>query len=128
MSAARLTVYIIEDDPAVGDSLSALLESSGYATRLFPSSATFLDAYDGSRAGCLLLNCHSPGVSALDLLACLATRRIGLPTILMTAGHDPVVAAGAAAAGSVTLIDKPFDRTSLLKTIDRTLSRPSNAA
>ncbi len=64
-----------------------------------------------------------PVVSALELLTCLATKEIDLPTILMTAGHDPVVHAGATAAGCVTLIDKPFDRTSLLQAIGRTSAR-----
>src|SRR5256885_14680417 len=72
------TVFILDDDDAVRDSLQILLESAGYATESFPSALDFLKSYDDSRAGCLIADVRMPGMTGLELQEKLRQRGVPL--------------------------------------------------
>lgn len=109
----RPSVYIVDDDEAVRDSIRLLLESSGFAAREFASADLLLDM-DTADMGCLLLDLHMPGISGLELLRLLRARGIKRPVIVVSGRRDPVQDAEVWAAGATALLSKPFDDQQLL--------------
>src|SRR5262245_58067499 len=78
------TVFVVDDDPAMRESLSWLLQSAGLTVETFESAEHFLSRCDPSRPGCLLLDLKLPGKSGLELQNDLATRDLNLPIIFLT--------------------------------------------
>ena len=83
------TVFVVDDDRAMRDSLSWLLDSVGLRVRSYATAAEFLADHDPAQPGCLVLDVRMPGMSGLDLQAELARRGVELPTIVIT-GHAEV--------------------------------------
>ena len=123
MPAAALTVYIIDDDAAVRDSLSLMLGLAGYATALFADAEAFLAAYRDDWAGCVVADLRLPGKSGLELQAELRARSSALPFILMTAHGDVPSARTAFQARAVDFLEKPFDHAQLRSAIENAFSR-----
>ena len=82
------SVFIVDDDPAVLDSLVVLLRLQGFRTRAFPSAEAFLEAYAPEWNGCVVLDLRMPGKSGLELQHEMAQRNIVLPVIMITAHGD----------------------------------------
>ena len=61
------SVYVIDDDDAVRDSLSFLLETAGFAVETFESGARFLESFTGDEIGCIVTDVRMPGLSGLEL-------------------------------------------------------------
>ncbi|MBI3709326.1 MAG: response regulator [Proteobacteria bacterium] len=122
------TVFIVDDDDAVRDSLKALLEFQDYRVRDYPSGAAFLAAEQPPHKGCLVLDLHMPVMSGFELLDILTASRFDLPVILITGRNDAAVRARADGSGAVALLEKPFDDDVLLQTIRRALAVPANDA
>src|SRR4029453_16796526 len=76
-------VFVVDDDPAMRDSLRWLIESTGLNVETFGDAQTFLARIRPELPGCLVLDVRMPGMSGLDLQAELARRGIGLPTIAL---------------------------------------------
>jgi FixJ family two-component response regulator len=110
------TVCIVDDDEAVRDSLSLLLESGGLATRSFPSADAFLRA-GAQEMACLILDLHMPGTSGLELLRLLRKRGMSLPVFVVSGRRDPMLDAEVQAAGATDLLSKPFDDEVLLSLV-----------
>jgi FixJ family two-component response regulator len=123
MPAAALTVYIVDDDAAVRDSLSLMLGLAGYATALFADAESFLAAYRDDWAGCVVADLRLPGKSGLELQAELRARSSALPLIIMTAHGDVPSARVAFQAQAVDFLEKPFDHTHLRTAIENAYSR-----
>ena len=123
MPAAALTVYIVDDDAAVRDSLSLMLGLAGYATRLFADAESFLGAWDTSWAGCVVADLRLPGKSGLELQAELRARGSGLPFIVMTAHGDVPSARTAFQAQAIDFLEKPFQHAQLLEALKSAFSR-----
>jgi RNA polymerase sigma factor (sigma-70 family) len=123
MPAAALTVYIVDDDAAVRDSLSLMLGLAGYATALFADAEAFLVAYRDDWAGCVVADLRLPGKSGLELQAELRARGSTLPFIVMTAHGDVPSARTAFQAQAVDFLEKPFDHTHLRAAIENAFSR-----
>jgi FixJ family two-component response regulator len=123
MPAAALTVYIVDDDAAVRDSLSLMLGLAGYATALFADAESFLAAYRDDWAGCVVADLRLPGKSGLELQAELRARSSALPLIIMTAHGDVPSARTAFQAQAVDFLEKPFDHAQLRAAIDLAFSR-----
>ena len=121
MTGQGTTVYIVDDDEAVRDSMRLLLESSGFLARDFASADLFLHA-DSADMGCLLLDLHMPGISGLELLRLIRARGISQPVIVISGRRDPVLDAEVWAAGASALLSKPFDDQQLLDLIQRALA------
>jgi two-component system, LuxR family, response regulator FixJ len=110
-------VFVVDDDDAVRDSLSLLLETSGHRVRAFASAQNLLDALTPEARGCIIADVRMPGMDGLELQERLAARRIGLPVIIMTGHGDVPIAVRAMKAGAVDFIEKPFAEEPLLETV-----------
>lgn len=113
------TVFVVDDDEAVRESLRALLEAAAFHVDDFGSAAAFLDAYKPHRPGCLVADIRMPDMGGLELQEELARRHIELPIIVITGHGDIPLAVRAMKAGAVDFIEKPFDDQLLLDSIER---------
>ncbi len=114
---ADVFVYLVDDEFAVRDSLSLLIESTGLAVRSFASAEGFLNNYDPEYPGCLLLDVRMPSMSGLELQDELLRREISIPIIFIS-GHAGIPdSAKAFRAGAVDFLEKPFDNELLLERI-----------
>jgi RNA polymerase sigma factor (sigma-70 family) len=120
------TVYIVDDDEAVRDSLRLLLQSVGLRAQTYASAQQFLDAYRPPAPGCLLVDVRMPGMSGLELQERLAEKKIPLPVIIITGHGQIAMAVRAMKAGAVDFIQKPFDNEALLEVIHKTLARAAD--
>jgi FixJ family two-component response regulator len=114
-----LTVYIVEDDAAMRDSLSLMLGLLGFRTVSFESAEAFLDTYRDDWVGCVVADLRLPGISGLELQADLRVRGKKLPFVIIT-GHGDVKSARAAfQSEAVDFIEKPFDEAELRLAIEK---------
>ena len=116
-------VYIVDDDPAVRDSLKLLLESHGLSVREFDGASGFLSGYEPGTGACLILDLHLPTVSGLALMKIMKGRRVNLPVIVMTANIDDYLMSRALQEGAVGFLDKPIGEHVLLEAISKARSR-----
>lgn len=116
------TVFVVDDDPAVRDSLSLFFDSKGYAVRAFDSAMAFLDGYKAIEPSCLLLDIRMPGMDGMELQETMAKRNIRIPTIFITGHGDITMAVRAIKKGACDFIEKPFDNNALLKCIEAAIS------
>ena len=108
------TVFIVDDDPDMRDSLRWLMETVGLRAACFESAVEFLRDFDGNATGCLVVDVRMPGMSGLELLETLATGGECVPVIFITAHADVPMAIRALKSGAAEFIEKPFNRQSLL--------------
>lgn len=108
------TVFVVDDNPAVRKSMQALVEAAGLAIETYASAAEFLAAYDGQRAGCLVLDVRLRGESGLDLQDELRKRNCMLPIIVMTGYADVPTSVRAFKAGAIDFLRKPVAPKKLL--------------
>ncbi|HYC37601.1 MAG TPA: response regulator [Usitatibacter sp.] len=123
MDEATLTVYIVDDDPAVRDSLSLLLSLRGYRTATFGSAEDFLAALRPGWCGCVMADIRMPGLSGLELQHELAHRGVGMPVVIITAHGDAASAREAFRANAVDFLEKPFDETGPLDAVEAAFER-----
>ncbi len=108
------TVFVVDDDAAIRKSLRFLIESVGLRVETFATAEQFLERYDRTRPGCLLLDVRMPGMSGLHLQDELAVRKVHLPIIIITAYAEVSTAVGALRKGAIDFIEKPFSDQVLL--------------
>jgi FixJ family two-component response regulator len=130
ITTSAATVYLVDDDDAVRDSLKTLLESYGLEVRDFSSASEFLATAADWETGCLVLDLHLPVVSGLDLLTMLRKRKVSLPVVLITGRGDKETKERALLAGAVAFLDKPVSEDALMAAIDAAFSkqRPAKSA
>ncbi len=124
MSTLDPIVYIIDDDQAMVESLSWIIESIGLQVKTFFRAQDFLAAYDPQQHGCLLLDVRMPGMSGPELQTKLNDE--GLPTlpIIFISGHGDVpLAVRVMKAGAVDFLTKPFNDQVLIESINKALRR-----
>jgi FixJ family two-component response regulator len=122
---SRFTIYIVEDDAAMRDSLSLMLGLLNYRTESFESAEAFLETYRDEWVGCIVVDLRLPGMSGLELQADLRARGKKLPFVIIT-GHGDVKSARAAfQSEAVDFIEKPFDEADLRAAIEKGLDRES---
>src|SRR5665213_549062 len=122
MSTLEPIVYIIDDDQAMVESLSWIIESVGLRVKSYLRAQDFLDQYDPQQHGCLLLDVRMPGMSGPELQSRLNDQ--GLPTlpIIFISGHGDVpLAVRVMKAGAVDFLTKPFNDQVLLESINKAL-------
>jgi len=131
----RRTVFIVDDDAAVRDSLSLLLSLHGHPTAVFASAEAFLGVLQPGWRGCVVADIRMPGMSGLAMQQALARQGSVLPVIIITAHGDIAAAREAFKAAAVDFFEKPFDEDLLLQAIHRALTgldsaepRPGTAA
>lgn len=121
MDASNKTVFVVEDDASVRDSLALFLGLSGYAVRMFADAESFLDAYRPDWRGCLLLDIRMPGMDGLALQTSLLERGCALPIVVMTGHGDVESARRAFRARAVDFLEKPLDHERLLRALAESL-------
>jgi len=107
-------VFVVDDDPAMRDSLRWLIESTGLQVETFADAQAFLARIYPEVPGCLVLDVRMPGMSGIDLQAEMARRGIGLPTIVVTGHAEVAMAVQAVKSGAIDFIEKPFSDQLLL--------------
>lgn len=123
MPADNLTVFIVDDDPSVRDSLGLLLGLRGYRTAIFSNAEAFLAAYQPEWNGCLLLDIRMPGMDGLTLQKRLLEIGCRMPTIVITAHGDVSAARAAFKSSAVDFLEKPVDPDRLLAAIAEAAAR-----
>ncbi|CBW75506.1 response regulator transcription factor [Mycetohabitans rhizoxinica] len=117
------TVFVVDDDEAVRDSLRWLLEANGYRVQCFSSAEQFLDAYQPSQLGCLILDVRMSGMNGLELQEKLIAEHATLPIIFVTGHGDVPMAVSTMKKGAMDFIEKPFDEAELRQLVERMLER-----
>lgn len=121
MTGAR-TVFIVDDDESVRESLAALLEAQGIAAVAFASAEAFLLGYRPQGAACAVIDLRMPGMDGLTLLEHLRQKGFTLPVIVVTGHGDVPLAVRAMKAGAADFIEKPYSNASLLDAVARALA------
>ncbi len=116
-------VFVVDDDPAMRDSLRWLIESTGLQVETFADAQAFLARIRPDLPGCLILDIRMPGMSGLDLQTELARRGVGLPTIVVTGHAEVPMAVRAVKAGAIDFIEKPFSDQLLLDRVRQGIDR-----
>lgn len=129
----RPTVFIIDDDAAVRDGLSLLLEAAGFAVQTFAGGKDFLAVVDPEAVGCLILDVRMPQMSGPDLQTNLRNQGVNLPIIFLTGYGDIPLAVKTIQAGAVDFLTKPVNSHQLLDCVHAALAlnakqREQNAA
>lgn len=111
------TVYVVDDDADVRNSLQILLEISGFKVETFESALKFLSADIHGMDGCLVVDIRMPDMDGLQLQDELHRRNLGLPVIIITGHGDVPLAVRAMRAGAIDFLEKPFREETLLDCI-----------
>ena len=115
------TVFVVDDDEQVRESLAALIQSAGFTARCFASGVEFLERYLSNGPACLVLDLRLPQMSGLEVIEALSARKLRLP-IIMISGHGDIPAAVAALkSGAIDFLEKPYRGAALLDSIRRAL-------
>jgi len=118
-------VYVIDDDQAMVESLSWVIESVGFTVKTYTRAQDFLDAYDAQTPGCLLLDVRMPGMSGPELqlkLNQFGEQGVSVPPIIFISGHGDVpLAVRVMKAGAVDFLTKPFNDQVLLESINKAI-------
>jgi FixJ family two-component response regulator len=119
------TVFIVDDDQDVRESLQELLESVGLHSKSYGTAQEFLSSprSDGDSPSCLILDVRLPGISGLDLQHELKRERVSIPIIFLTAHADVPMSVEAMKSGAVEFLTKPFRQQDLLDAVQRSLTR-----
>lgn len=116
-------VYIVDDDEAVRDSLSVLLEAVGHRVRTFGLAKDFLDAAPALQVGCLIADIRMPEMDGLELQRTLNEQNLHFPMIVITGHGDVPLAVRAMKAGALDFIEKPFASPTILASVEAALAR-----
>ncbi len=118
----RETVFVVDDDEGIREGLALLLETVGQPYELYSSAIEFLESYDASKGGCLVLDIRMPRMSGLDLQEKLNEQESLLPIIFITGHGDIQMAVEAMRRGALDFIRKPFREQDLLDRINEALA------
>lgn len=119
--ASRTTVYVVDDDPAIRQSLSELITLIGSTPECFRSAEEFLESYDPSRRGCLVVDVRLPGMSGMELQRQLAEDEASIPVVVITGHADVAMCAEAMKRGAVDFLEKPYRSSQLRESIQRAI-------
>jgi two-component system response regulator FixJ len=122
------TVFIVDDDQEVREAIQLLMESVGLEVETFPSAQEYLDNFDKSRRGCLILDVRMAGMSGLELQARLQAEDSHPPIVIITGHGDVPMAVRAIQAGAIDFIEKPFNDQSLLDSVHRALEKDAQVS
>jgi two-component system response regulator FixJ len=121
-------VLIVDDDPAIRESLSALLEAAGFATRATDTALAFFEACKEVTTGCGIVDVGLPDMSGLVLQELLNKEGIRLPLIVVTGHADVPMAVKAMQAGAMDFLEKPYSEDALIASVERAIAASRNAS
>jgi len=119
--STELTVFVVDDDEEVRNSMKRLMNSVRLTVETFASGEEFLAQFDPARPGCLLLDVRMEGMSGLEVQERLALEDVQPPIIIITGHGDVPMAVRAVMAGAVDFIEKPFNEQVLLDSVHRAI-------
>ena len=123
MADSQQTVYVVEDDEAVRDSLELLLKSDGKSVKTYDNATSFLKDYSEKMAGCIVLDIRMPGMDGMELQRKLNEKHSILPIIFVTGHGDVPMAVDAMKEGAIDFIQKPYREEALLEKIGAALAQ-----
>ena len=127
MSDPIPTVFVVDDDPSIRQSLSLLLSSAGYGVHTFASAKEFLESKQGIKgAACIVSDIKMPGLSGLDLQEEITSRDYAIPIIFITGHGDIPITVKAMKKGAIEFLPKPFDDGDLLDAVKEALLKDSH--
>ncbi len=121
------TIYVVDDDDAVRQSLEFLLSTAGFKARGFESARGFLDALPEIDSGCLITDVRMPEITGIDLLKKVKDVKPGLPVIVITGHGDVALAVEAMKIGAVDFLEKPFDDDGLITAVQAALNSAADS-
>ncbi|HET9639259.1 MAG TPA: response regulator transcription factor [Allosphingosinicella sp.] len=127
MAASNQTIHLIDDDEAIRRSVSFMLRTSGYLVKTYSSGVEFLGVGKEAVTGCILLDVRMPEMDGLEVQQALKDIGVLMPVIVMTGHGDINLAVQAMKAGAVDFIEKPFEKSVLLRAIDEGFARIDQA-
>ncbi len=119
------TIFIVDDDEAVRDSLRWLLEANGYRVQCFASAEDFLSSYDTTQLSVLIADVRMPGMSGLELQEALIARNSPIPIVFITGHGDVPMAVSTMKKGAVDFLEKPFNEADLRAVVVRMMEQAS---
>ena len=121
------TVFVVDDDAAVRDSIQELVESVGLQAEGYSSALAFLDAFQPQRPGCLVLDVRMAEMSGLVLQEKLNELGVRIPVIVLTGHGDVAMAVQVMKAGAIDFVQKPYPEQALLDSINAALAMDAKA-
>ncbi len=118
MRSERLTVFVVDDDASVRDSIALMLGLAGYRTSVFADAEAFRAAWKEDWAGCVVADVRLPGQSGVELQEDMRKRGAALPFVIITAHGDVATARAAFRSQAVDFLEKPFDNAQLYAAIE----------
>lgn len=122
MTVDAPTVFIVDDDADMRDSLAYLMRTVGLTTAVYATAHEFFAAYQRETPGCLVCDVRMPDMSGLELYERLVAEGSALPVIFMTAYADVPMAIRALKSGAVEFVEKPFHAQTMLERVQRALA------
>jgi FixJ family two-component response regulator len=116
------TVFVVDDDMGLCESLRVLVQSIGLRAECYPNAAVFLENLAPEQPGCLVLDVRLPGMSGLELQKELNAREVELPVIMTSGYPDVSVAVEAMKDGAFDFIEKPFSLQRILDSIQQAVA------
>lgn len=120
-NALAETVFVVDDEASMRDSLRFLLESVGLRVETYPEAGEFLDSWSPERAGCIVTDVRMRGMSGLELQEELVRRAIDVPVIVITGHGDVPMAVRAMKSGAIDFLQKPFSDQALLDRVQQAI-------
>ncbi len=115
------TVHIVDDDPAIRVALTASLESRNLSVKSYESAELFLESYEDTSIGCLVLDIRMPGISGLELQEILTEKKYYIPIIFITGHGDVPMSVKALKCGAIDFLEKPYRPEILHERIEQAL-------
>ena len=114
-------IHVVDDDEAIRHSVAFMLRKAGFHVETYVSGTLFLKAVNRETKGCVLLDVRMPEIDGLEVQARLAALGICMPIIILTGHGDVTLAVRAVKEGAIEFLEKPFERSALLKAIEEAL-------
>lgn len=111
-------IHIVDDEDAIRRSLDFLLRTAGYRVERWPNGEAFLKGADNSVSACVVLDVRMPGIDGLEVQARMSAVGLNFPVIMLTGYGDISLAVQAMRAGAANFLEKPFDRETLLRSLE----------
>jgi FixJ family two-component response regulator len=125
--SAEQTIFVVDDDAAVGRAIQSAGKLLGHPVRTFASAQEFLAAYSSEQPGCLVLDIRMPGMTGLELQRELLDKSILIPIVMISGHADVRIAVEAMTLGAITLLEKPFRLDELLSHVRKALEKDAAA-
>lgn len=121
MSVSESTIYIVDDDKAVLDALSLMLEQENFNVKTFENAEDFLENHQTAESACAIIDIRMPGMDGMELHETLLKRNILLPIIFLTGHGNIPMSVKAMKSGAIDFLTKPVTREKLLTSIKAAL-------